>query len=143
MTDSWMASKLEPGLAAAYSTPRSRITWIIRSDAGRVILRTSTGGRTLPASRKSWASVGGGAAVEPALGAWAVLVGAWASACCPDVTSAAAPAAPAAAFFRKPRRPTEVFFSMESLDDFAMVYCARWPSYQCWERRFEEPWLRG
>src|ERR1700722_16407231 len=108
MKDSCRPSKLDPGLAAAYSIPRSRTTWTMRSEPGRVIRRTSAaGGRIFPASRKSCASVGAGApdgddGLDGLLGACASPRG-WGD------TSAAAPAAPAAAFFRKPRRPTEVF----------------------------------
>src|SRR5581483_7099117 len=102
MNDSCRPSKLEPGLAAAYSMPRSLTVWTMRSDPGRVIARTVAGGRTLPASRANWESVGPGAlpaGVGASLGRrWASTMGV--------VTSAAAPVA---APFRKPRRPTEVF----------------------------------
>src|ERR1700722_11784191 len=64
----------------------------MRSEPGRVMVRTATGGRIFPASRSSCVGLGGGA-----------------------LDGDAAPAAPAAAFFRKPRRPTDVLF------DFAMV----------------------
>src|ERR1019366_2195665 len=111
MKDSCKPSKLDPGLATANSMPRSLIVWTMRSEPGRVIKRAAAGGRTLPASRASWSWVGAGRA---AAGVEEVR---WASAIGAVVASAAAPAA---ALFRKPLRPTE-FFSAEVFCDFAMI----------------------
>src|SRR5580698_9232688 len=91
----------------------------MRSEPGRVIRRTVAGGRTFPASRSSCSCVGAG---RPPVGgagaATAPLPGLCASASGEVVASAAAPAA---ALFRKPRRPTALFA------DFAIVS-------PCWVR---------
>src|SRR5215469_15983837 len=108
MKDSCKPSKLEPGLAATYSTPRSRRVWTMRSEPGRVMARVTAGGRTLPASRSICVGDGGGAPADET----APVFGACASTNGVVVASAAAPAA---AFFKKPRRPREFF------GDFAMI----------------------
>src|ERR1044071_1754762 len=104
MIDSCRPSKLDPGLPATYSTPRSRKTSTIRSEPGRTTARWPGRievGRTLPASRSTCAGEGGGAdsceGVVPC--AEAALVSG-------PLVSAAAPAAAVAAPFRKPRRVT-------------------------------------
>src|SRR5579872_3915446 len=109
MNDSCRPSKLDPGLAAAYSMPRSRTVCTMRSDPGRVIRRAVAGGLTLPASRASCASVGLGA-----LPVWACAV----AFRCASTTGAVVTnaAAPVAALFKKPRRPTEF------LGDFAIMF---------------------
>src|SRR6185503_8077769 len=109
MIDSCRPSKLDPGLPAAYSIPRSRRTCTMRSEPGRTTARWPgrTGGRTLPASRSSCAGEGGGAAS----GETFVPCAETAPASGPLV-NAAAPAAAVAAPFRNPRRVTGccVFF---------------------------------
>src|SRR6266850_5018127 len=111
MIDSCSPSKLDPGLPAAYSIPRSRRTCTMRSEPGRTTARWPgrTGGRTLPASRSTCAGEGGGAGS----GETFVPCAATAPASGPLV-SAAAPAAAVAAPFRNPRRVTGrcVFFDL-------------------------------
>src|SRR5689334_21501085 len=84
------------------------------------MVRTVAGGRTFPVSRATWASVGAGTA-GVAGAAPVAFLGAWASTSPGVVTSAAAPAAPAAAFLRKPRRPTEVFCDLAMICSFRPV----------------------
>src|SRR5262245_34875188 len=107
MTDSCSPSKLEPGLAATYSIPRSRITCTIRSEPGRMTVRSRAPatGRTLPASRLTCSADGGGAELFalPFCAASRSGIGT-------EVPSAAAPAAAVAAPFRNPRRFTAIFF---------------------------------
>src|ERR1700676_27977 len=83
MKDSCKPRKLEPGLAAMYSMPSVLNTSTMKSEPGRTLEVTST---------TAWVS-GFRAAC------WASAMGA----------VAASPAPPAAARFRKPRRPTRVF----------------------------------
>src|SRR2546423_10078864 len=112
MSDSCSPSKLDPGLAATYSTPRSFSTCVIRSDPGRTTARATGGGRTLPASRATWSTVGGGA--PPSGGGVLGRLGPVPPPCASEisvwVTSAAALAAAlAAAPLRNPRRLTAAF----------------------------------
>src|SRR5260370_28899023 len=104
MTDSCRPRKLDPGLAATYSTPNDLMTSIMKAEPGRDVVCTST--------------IEGGA-VSAAI-SFAVGVGALArfgSDCCAWATVgvATSAAAPAAAPFKNPRRSTE------GLRDFAMA----------------------
>src|SRR5262249_53510480 len=98
MIDSCSPSKLEPGLAATYSMPRLLITSTIKSDAGFPTRRgdAARGGGSV--SARSWAPAGAAAR------AW---VDSCAAAAAAGVLGATSAAAPAAAPFRKRRRPTE------------------------------------
>src|ERR1700733_3980724 len=118
MRDSCKPSKLEPGLAATNSMPRSLMVCTMASEPGLVMVRTETGGRALPASRASCSGVGAG--VVPAGAAATSVV--WRCAIAAGVVVASA-AAPAAALFKKPRRPTEFFlvFGMFTLLSHAWI----------------------
>ena len=105
--DSWIPSKLEPGLAATHSMPRSLRTWTIRSEPGLTAARApaaSAGGRTAPASRSICCAVGGGTGASMAAPPAAACCGVPAIGASPP--AAAAPTAAVAAPFRNPRRFT-------------------------------------
>src|SRR5579862_2068983 len=85
MKDSCRPRKLEPGLAAIYSMPSVLNTSTMKSEPGRTLRVTST---AVPVAGFRAAC-------------WARAIGA----------VAASPAPPAAARFRKPRRPTGSFES--------------------------------
>src|SRR5437773_11807691 len=110
MRDSCRPSKLEPGLAATYSTPRSLRTCVMRSEPGRTTARAVAGGLILPESRASCSGTGAGAPAAVGAAPGRPAPAPWASDISAFVTSAAAPAAAlAAAPLRKPRRLTEAF----------------------------------
>src|SRR5437660_1175610 len=110
MRDSCSPSKLEPGFAATYSTPRSFRTCVMRSDPGRVIARPVAGGLTFPESRATCSGLCAGAPPAPGAAPGRAAPSPWASDLPAFVTSAAAPAAAlAAAPLRNPRRFTEAF----------------------------------
>src|SRR4249919_3341990 len=91
MHDSWRPLKLEPGFAAQYSMPSVLSTSTMKSDPGFSLPVTSTAPRASPVALCS-------------------------TGCAPAIGAAAKPAAPAAAPFRKPRRPTGLFaFDMVGL----------------------------
>src|SRR4051812_42108999 len=100
MIDSCSPSKLDPGVAATYSIPRLLITSTMKSDAGFSTSRGDTprGGGSV--SARSCAEDGvTGAPSGVATGVCALAV--------PGALLTTSPAAPAAAPFRKRRRPTD------------------------------------
>src|SRR5580704_1603147 len=106
MSDSCSDSKVDPGLAVRYSILSVLRTSTMKSEPGFSMMRALAAGRAAPVSR---------ATADP-LGACAVALPPRPAGCWALVSSglAAKAAAPTAAPFRKPRRPTERFV------DFAM-----------------------
>src|SRR5579872_2594353 len=98
MMDSCRDSNVEPGLAARYSMLSDFRTSTMKSDPGCSMTGVAAG-RTAPASRVTCAPEG----------AWAPRGADPASCALAGSGLAANAAAPAAAPFRKPRRPTEFF----------------------------------
>src|SRR5262245_60112007 len=96
MIDSCSPSKLDPGFAATYSMPRLLMTSTMKSEAGFSMRRADEvrGGGSV--SARSWAPAGAG--VRAGCGCCAAAAG---------TLGATSAAAPAAAPFRKRRRPTE------------------------------------
>src|SRR5215831_14010441 len=119
MIDSWRPSKLEPGFAMTNRIPTDLTASTMTSDPGRTTVRGGIeGGKAPPASLASCRSVGAAreppkAPPPPAL--WPPAVGSAADVegCASreiPLTAAVAPAAPAAALFKKPRRSSDAFF---------------------------------
>src|SRR2546422_547947 len=109
MIDSWRPWKLDPGFVVMYSKLRLLMTSIMKSDPGFSTMR-STCARGAPVSAANWAAFGTTAA------------GRAGGACCAlaAVVVTNAPAAPAAAPLRKPRRLTEPF--LDFMDGLLGLY---------------------
>src|ERR1700738_3385925 len=101
MSDSWSDSKVDPGLALRYSRLRVLKTSTMKSEPGFSMTRALPAGRAAPVSRATADPLGVCAVALPPRPA-----GCWALA---SAGLAARAAAPTAAPFRKPRRPTERF----------------------------------
>src|SRR5579884_594975 len=117
MSDSCKDSKVEPGLAARYSMLSVFNTSTIKSEPGRSITRSAAAGRTFPLSRARVFCPGAGA--FPRAG------------CCARASFgfAAKVAAPTAAPFKNPRRPTVMFLDLPMAHSFGLR--VSWESADC------------
>src|SRR5712691_11330334 len=122
MIDSCSARKLEPGLAQMYSNPSDFSTSTMKSEPGRSAVNTSAAADTGSVSLAN-AAAEGTAVPRPGCVSCA-LAGVFAT----------STAAPAAALFRKPRRPEgfsprgALDFDMQSPVDFRLNYAVAAPS---------------